>query len=132
PPEAPADAAAAPEGRPAFDPRLLERLQRLVAPARFDTMLRMLIADCHRHGEQARRLAAQADLPTDALRKQAHDLIGTAGHAGFKRLEQLGHGLRQAVRAGDMAAARLLLQDIAAASAQAVQALEQRFGAGEK
>ncbi|MFT3721362.1 response regulator [Pseudorhodoferax sp.] len=129
-PPPPVPAPTAPEGRVAFDPRPLERLQRLMAPARFDAMLRLLVDDCRRHGEQARAVAEQAEeLPAELLRKQAHDLIGTAGHAGFKRLEQLGHALRQAVRAGDMAAARLLLQDIGRAATQAVEAIEQRFGA---
>ncbi len=122
------DPAAAADDDPRFDARPLRRMQDKLGAERFARMLHLLLADCRQRATQARLLAGQAELPLEALRKQAHDLIGTAGHAGLKRLGQLGQNLRRALHDDDLAAVRLLLRDIETEQTQALTWLQAQFG----
>ncbi len=122
------DPAAAADDDPRFDARPLRRMQDKLGAERFARMLHLLLADCRQRATQARLLAGQAELPLEALRKQAHDLIGTAGHAGLKRLGQLGQNLRRALHDDDLAAVRLLLRDIETEQTQALAWLQAQFG----
>lgn len=122
-------AAPEPDRTPAdLDPRPLERLKQLLAPERFDNMLHLLVEDCRQRSAQARALSGQEELPTESLRKQAHDLVGTAGHVGLRRLEQLGRELRLAGRKEDMEQARRLLLEIDIQAQRSIGVIGQHFG----
>ena len=110
-----------------LDPRPLEHLRRLISSERFARMLEMLIEDCERHGELFGAIANGQDSDPATLRQSAHDLIGTAGHAGLKHLGQLGHALHEALRNADQDEVRRQTLAIQQAAHAATAALRRHF-----
>jgi signal transduction histidine kinase/CheY-like chemotaxis protein/HPt (histidine-containing phosphotransfer) domain-containing protein len=119
-------AAAAPTAI-ALDPQPLEHLRRLVSQERFARMLGMLIEDCQRRGELFAAIAAGQTIEPAQLRKNAHDLIGIAGHAGLKRLGQLARTLQDVQSEAADATVRQHAEAIEQACTEAVRDLRRHF-----
>ena len=111
-----------------FSPTALEQLKRLVAPERFSHMLVMLIDDCRQRAEHFKMLSERPD--PQQMQQQAHDLISTAGHAGFQHLSARAHELRNVLQQDDMAQAQHLALEIHVALLVAVERLQRHFGMG--
>lgn len=126
----PTDSSTEPSGQAVvLDPQPLEHLRRVVAPERFHGMLEMLITDCRRRGESFRGLYERPDIPV--LRQHVHDLIGTAGHAGFRQVVELGAAMRVALDAADETVIRGLIGELDLAIQQAERVLKQHFDVAE-
>ncbi len=111
---------------PALDVQPLEHFRNRLSPERFAAMVEMVAQDCAKRAAQFRALSSRSS--PEQLHKQAHDLVATAGQAGLRQLEMLGHALRHALREKDDAAIERLLSDIDVAALQAIKALESSFG----
>lgn len=115
---------------PALDLQPLAHFQGRLEPERFAAMILMVRQDCLARAEKIRAQASRSD--PDMLIKLAHDLVATAGQSGFRQLEGLGHALRRAIRERDGEAIDRLIENIDAATLQAIKALELSFAdAGE-
>jgi len=110
-----------------FDPRPLEHLRQLISNERFSRMLEMLVEDCERRGELFGAIAIGQACDPATLRQNAHDLIGTAGHAGLQHLGQLGRALHEALRDADQDEVRRQALAIQQAANDAAEALRRHF-----
>ncbi|MDZ5650534.1 response regulator [Nitrospirillum sp. BR 11828] len=100
---------------PIFDPAVLGRLSALVPPNHFRTVIQEMVTNGLARVE---RIAAQAGAgDVAALKREAHNLISTAGSAGLGRLQALARTLDGACAAGDVDRARLVAGTIAAVGA---------------
>lgn len=103
----------------------LEHLKRLLPEARFADILGRLIEDYQQRAQQFEALAQQPDL--ELLQQQAHDLISSAGHAGFKNLVEQARALTRALHAQDMADAKDLARSINTSLLDAVNLLQAHY-----
>ncbi|QHC50271.1 response regulator [Billgrantia tianxiuensis] len=110
-----------------FDPQPLSKLQQRIPEARFARVLSMLVKDCRQRAEEIYRLAQEAR--TEPLRQLSHDMIGTAGHAGMKRLAEQAAQLNQALHDGDQAETICLALQLPDLVTEALDVLEQTFRA---
>ncbi|WP_375057384.1 response regulator [Zobellella sp. DQSA1] len=111
---------------PVLDPEPLSRLRQRLPRARFDRLLSMLVTDCHGWREAVPRMAE--DGRWEELRRLAHDMTGTAGHVGMKRLVAHAAAVNRALHGGDEAQARQLAGQVAALVEEALALLEEEFG----
>lgn len=102
-PQAPARAASAEAPPPAFDAGLLRDLQESIPPARLLPLIAQFVQDCERRIERITEAARARQW--DALRKEAHDLGGTAGSFGLFTLGELTRPLETAAKDQDADAA---------------------------
>ncbi|HYC02266.1 MAG TPA: response regulator [Azospirillaceae bacterium] len=100
--------AAAPEpaaaGPVLFDEAPLGELEALAEQEMFEELVRGMVANGNRRLDRLAALGPAGDL--QALRREAHDLISTAGTAGLRRLQQLGERLHEAAADGDTGTAQ--------------------------
>ncbi|MEE3624698.1 ATP-binding protein [Nitrospirillum sp. BR 11752] len=100
---------------PIFDPAVLGRLSALVPPDHFRTVIQEMVTNGLARVD---RIATQADAgDVAALKREAHNLISTAGSAGLGRLQALARTLDSACAAGDVDRARLVAGTVAAVGA---------------
>lgn len=116
----PTSAEAAAARAPVFDVALLQDLQQSITTARLLPLIAQFVQDCERRVERITE-AAQAR-QWEALRRQAHDLGGTAGSFGLSKLGELTRPLEAAAKTQDAAATD---RCIAVLQQQAQQGLEQ-------
>ncbi len=99
------------------DEAYIADLQRMLPPDRFASLLRSYVEGAERRWGRIAAYAAARDLA--GLRREAHDLISTAGNLGARRLQSLGGSLQAACKAGDEAQAMRLVEEIRRASPEA-------------
>ncbi|MEA1647467.1 ATP-binding protein [Nitrospirillum sp. BR 11164] len=117
-PPTPPPAAGAPPPRPdasIFDPAVLGRLSALVPAPQFRTLVREMVTNGLARVDRIGTQAAAGDVA--GLKREAHDLIATAGSAGLGRLQALARTLDTACAEDDLDRARLLAGTIAAVGA---------------
>lgn len=107
-------------------PAAMERLRRLLPAERFANIVDKLINDLRQRAQQFKSLAEQPD--PQHMRQQAHDLVSTAGHAGFKNLVELAHALTSALKDGDMNTAQQLSWATHTASLEVIDVLQEHYG----
>lgn len=110
-----------------LDPQPLSKLQQRIPAERFTRVLSMLVSDCRQRSEEVYRLAQEAR--TEPMRQLSHDIIGTAGHAGMRRLAEQATRINLALHDGDPQEAIRLALHISDLVAEALDVLEQTFGA---
>jgi signal transduction histidine kinase/CheY-like chemotaxis protein/HPt (histidine-containing phosphotransfer) domain-containing protein len=118
-------AGAVPQGLPVLDEPVLGDLRADVPPDQFRDLVTSFVENLELRIERIIAKAGAGDL--DALRREAHDLISTAGNMGARRLEALGRDLDAACRARDAAHAGPLGDAIASAGAEALARVKDSF-----
>jgi signal transduction histidine kinase/CheY-like chemotaxis protein/HPt (histidine-containing phosphotransfer) domain-containing protein len=83
-----------------FDEAVLLDLEQLAGPETFGPLVESMISNGSRRLDRVSQLSAAGDL--QGLRREAHDLISTAGTAGLKQLQAAGERLHEASVAGDL------------------------------
>ncbi|RLJ38336.1 ATP-binding protein [Acidovorax sp. 106] len=102
PPSAPSNAPGASDAStPVFDAALLQDLQDTIPTARLLPLIDQFIQDCERRVERITQAAHSRQW--DDLRREAHDLGGTAGSFGLSPLGELTRPLEAAAKAQDAA-----------------------------
>ncbi|MDG3438913.1 hybrid sensor histidine kinase/response regulator [Nitrospirillum amazonense] len=114
PPPAPAVTAPQPDAS-IFDPTVLGRLSALVPVPQFRVLVQEMVTNGLARVDRIGTQAAAGDV--GGLKREAHDLIATAGSAGLGRLQALARTLDTACAEGDADRARLLAGTIAAVGA---------------
>jgi signal transduction histidine kinase/DNA-binding NarL/FixJ family response regulator len=108
-----------------FDPGALQELRDLTTPERFGALIGRLVHDCEAQGRRIGELARSGD--SQALRREVHDLISTAGNAGLEHLLALCQALRQALHDGDRTGACGLAEQIERASRESTRLVREHF-----
>ncbi len=115
----------APESEIVVDEPYLDDLQRVIPPPRFAALIQAYIDGAARALERLAALSESGDVA--GVRREAHDLVGTAGNLGAKRLQALGMRLRAACAADDRAQMMHLVHEIRQASPEASSRLRSRL-----
>ena len=127
---APADEAAAgsaPVEAEDLDNTQLDSLAKLLPPDRFATIVQSYLASAK---ERLIRIESRArDLDFANVARDAHDLRGTSGNFGARRLQALAEQLETACKAEDAVAVAALILEIQAASHRAWALIDERFKA---
>ncbi|EWY39555.1 histidine kinase [Skermanella stibiiresistens SB22] len=116
---------AVPRGLPVLDVPVLGDLRADVPPEQFRDLVTSFVENLELRIERIIAKAGAGDL--DALRREAHDLISTAGNMGARRLEALGRDMDAACRARDAANVGPLGDAIASAGAEALARVKDSF-----
>jgi PAS domain S-box-containing protein len=103
----------------------LTALRKAMAPAKFHALIAAWLAGTADRVARITTLAAAGDLA--ALRRDAHDVISTAGGIGAEQLAGLGRRLERACGAGDLAAAQALAATMATIIGPTCDALRRGF-----
>jgi signal transduction histidine kinase/DNA-binding response OmpR family regulator len=123
------DAAPAPAKEPSapslFDEKVLSELETLAEPEAFRQLVESMIGNGAKRLERVSQLGLAGDL--QGLRREAHDLISTAGTAGLKRLQAIGEGLHEASVAGDVPRAQAQAAEAVTVGREAWRLLAARF-----
>jgi PAS domain S-box-containing protein len=119
--------AAAAEGPPDLDDAQLDGLARLLPAARFKTIVESYLAGADERLQRIRSRAA--DLDFTQIAREAHDLKGTAGNFGARKLQFLAEALEAAAKAGDGILVPVLVEQIEDASKAAWALVEARLAA---
>lgn len=122
PAPAPAPPAA---GEPLVAPAVLEVLRGMADPQDFATLVHGFIDQGRRRIEQVGACAAVGD--TAGLKREAHDLLSSAGNMGLLRLHGLATRLNALLENGDTAAAIGLTSAIVTTGADSLTLLERTF-----
>jgi CheY-like chemotaxis protein/HPt (histidine-containing phosphotransfer) domain-containing protein len=123
---APRAAAAAAEG-PEFDREQLDGLVKLMPAAGFRQVVEAYLLTASRGVDRLAAALAEDDLKT--AQAEAHDLKGSSGNFGCRRVQALSDGLENACRDDDAEAAGTLLEALQLATASAWAMLRQRADA---
>jgi signal transduction histidine kinase/DNA-binding response OmpR family regulator len=97
---APLSPAEKPSAPPLFDETVLGELEKLAEPEVFAQLVQSMIRNGIKRLDRLSQLGPTGDL--QGLRREAHDLISTAGTAGLKQLQAAGERLHEASAAGDV------------------------------
>jgi PAS domain S-box-containing protein len=120
--EAPSPAAdAAVFEAPIFDAQKLAQLEMLMPADRFADFVDLWLSGAAERLDNVARLAGTGRL--DELRKEAHDLVSTAGAVGADRLAAIARALDGVCGAGEAAAAKSLAQELGAVAAPTLAAV---------
>lgn len=103
----------------------LQDLRQRFSTARFQSLLRLFANDALSRARRIEAAAQRGDI--ESLRRNAHDLVSTAGNFGLLSLSSLGRSLRAAALAGDGVQARALAVRIHQATQNGLQALQRGF-----
>jgi signal transduction histidine kinase/DNA-binding response OmpR family regulator len=110
---------------PDLDDSHLDGLARLLPPARFQGIVGSYLGAAK---ERLQRIEARArDLDFVAVGREAHDLKGTSGNFGARRLQALAEQLEEACKREDAVEMAALIMDVDLASRRAWALVEQRF-----
>ncbi len=108
----PEPAAAAP--LPDLDNAQLDGLMRLMPAQRLKTVIESYLSAAQGRLQRIEACAKSGDLV--GMAREAHDLKGTSGNFGARRLQNLAEQLEKAAKAGDEAAVKALAPEIRRAS----------------
>jgi signal transduction histidine kinase/DNA-binding response OmpR family regulator len=114
-----------PAAPPLLDERVLSDLEKLAGPEVFDELVRSMISNGAKRLDRLAQLGPSGDLKE--LRREAHDLISTAGTAGLKRLQAIGERLQEASVAGDVPRAQAHAAEAVSVGRAAWRLLASRF-----
>lgn len=117
----PTSAEAAAARAPVFDVALLQDLQESITTARLLPLIAQFVQDCERR--VARITEAAQARQWEALRRQAHDLGGTAGSFGLSTLGELTRPLEAAAKAEDAAATDRCIAELQQLAQQGLEQL---------
>ena len=117
----PTSAEAAAAQTPVFDVALLQDLQESITTARLLPLIAQFVQDCERR--VARITEAAQARQWEALRRQAHDLGGTAGSFGLSTLGELTRPLEAAAKAEDAAATDRCIAELQQLAQQGLEQL---------
>ncbi len=121
PEPSPTSAEAAAAQTPAFDVALLQDLQESITTARLLPLIAQFVQDCERR--VARITEAAQARQWEALRRQAHDLGGTAGSFGLSTLGELTRPLEAAAKTQDAAATDRCIAELQQLAQQGLEQL---------
>ena len=126
------EAAAAPVATdfPVFDERQLESLAKLLSAERLAIVVGTYLDAAPARLQRIEDCLKGGDLR--GLAWECHDLKGTSGNFGARRLQFLAGALETACKAGDAAAAARLVSDVRTASATALGLIGGRFAPAKK
>ncbi|WP_049974456.1 hybrid sensor histidine kinase/response regulator [Azospirillum sp. B4] len=110
-PSSPSIDAMPPPDAPVFDPAVLGRLSAMVPADQFRLVVREMVTNGLARLDRIAAQAAAGDLA--GLKREAHDLISTAGSAGLGRLQALARTLDDACAGNDADLARRVAGTIA-------------------
>ncbi|MBI3451328.1 MAG: Hpt domain-containing protein [Rhodospirillales bacterium] len=110
---------------PLLDEEQLRSIQQVIAPAEFHSLVESYLTNAASRLDRIDELAARGDLP--GLRREAHDLISTAGNFGVRRVEALAHQLHAACKNDDGDAARRVVAEVRSVSVSAWALMRSRF-----
>ena len=100
---------------------LLQDLKQSITTARLLPLIAQFVQDCERRVERINK-AAQ-DRQWEALRRQAHDLGGTAGSFGLSTLGELTRPLEAAAKTQDAAATDRCIAELQPLAQQGLEQL---------
>jgi CheY-like chemotaxis protein len=120
-----ADAAPAAQG--ALDAAMLDQLAAIMSRAEFRDLLDSWLETSARRIEQIIALSEQGNLA--AVRREAHNLVGTAGGVGARQLATLARAIEGACRAEAPDQVRALLGGMPQTAATAADAMRSRLQA---
>jgi len=124
---APATAPVVQDGPPDLDESQLDGLARLLPAARFKTIVESYLVAA---GERLDRIESRArDLDFTQIAREAHDLKGTAGNFGARKLQSLAEVLETAAKTEDAILTPILVEQIRDASVVAWARVRQRLQA---
>jgi len=113
------------EALPDLDDAQLDGLARLLPAARFKSIVESYLSGA---GERLDRIHSRAaDLDFIQLAREAHDLKGTAGNFGARKLQSLAEALEKAAKAHDAILAPALVEQIDEASKVAWSLVQARL-----
>jgi PAS domain S-box-containing protein len=107
------------------DDEQLDAIQGVVSPAAFADLIGSFLEGAAARVATVERLAAEGDL--EALARQAHDLVSTAGNFGARRVAALARLIEVAARSGETAEVGRLISPLLAASDQAFDLIRGRL-----
>jgi HPt (histidine-containing phosphotransfer) domain-containing protein len=120
-----AGAPAADEGPPDLDEAQLDGLARLLPAARFKTIVESYLTGA---AERLQRIESRAaDLDFTQIAREAHDLKGTAGNFGARKLQSLAEVLENAAKAEDAVLVPVIVEQIKEASKAAWMKVQARL-----
>jgi PAS domain S-box-containing protein len=124
-PEGAQPSAELPSETPLVDEERLMKLEKRMAPDRFDMLIDTFLTGA---GERLAKITESAKTgDMDAVKREAHAMVSTSGGVGAAQLSALARNLEQACVAGDTAAAAALIRDLQDAAEPTFVALRQRL-----
>ncbi|HEX8705651.1 MAG TPA: response regulator [Myxococcaceae bacterium] len=114
-----------PSAPPIFNEMVLGELEKLAGPETFGQLVQSMISNGAKRLDRLAQLSAAGDL--QGLRREAHDLISTAGTAGLKQLQAISERLHEASVAGDVPRAQAHAAEAVKAGRAAWRLLASRF-----